>query len=244
MSYKSVALMTWLVVALLLIGVGTPAMVAAIMSAVPALVAGAAFRVRKVSKPSAPRGTEPLTVTEQADGWTVVDARPAPLPGNVTTVPILVGFMSAFGVVAMSRPVHSLTGLLVQGAVTWSVVGGLLLVWLRAINNSKRNVQDAPFAVRSEAVRLPNGGEVPAGRIYALTLRNGLDGHLSVMVTNSTIGRLGSLGAARHEARLAAIAYRIDLDHDGRSTTLAGGLTETQARAAAAEVLGRVSSLG
>lgn len=242
MSYKTVAAMTWLVFLVVLMALGTPVVVSAIMAAVPATIAGAASRSRRASPPSA-RGTEPLVVTEQPDGWTRIEARPAPLPGNVTAIPVLVGAMAAFGVVAMGGPYHSLGGMLFQGVLTWGVVGGMLLAGIRGQNNGKRNLQTGPFLVRPEAVRLPNGNEVPAGRVYALTLRNGMDGHFSVLVTGSTIGRLSSLGAARHSARLAAIAYRLDLDHDGRSTTLAGGLTEAQARAAAAEVLKRVATI-
>jgi hypothetical protein len=76
-------------------------------------------------------------------------------------------------------------------------------------------------------------------------MRNGLGGQLSVtvMVTRSIIGTASGMGAARHTARVAEIVYRIDLDHDGRSSTLAGGLTETQARAVAAELLRRLPAL-
>lgn len=63
------------------------------------------------------------------------------------------------------------------------------------------------------------------------------------MVTNSTISAASAMGAANAAAKLARMAYRVDLDHDGRSTTLAGGLTEPQARVVAAEVLQRLPSL-
>lgn len=63
------------------------------------------------------------------------------------------------------------------------------------------------------------------------------------MVTNSTIGAAGSFGAAHAAAKVARLAYRVDLDHDGYSSTLAGGLTEPQAKAVAAEVLRHVPTL-
>ncbi|SDF26846.1 hypothetical protein SAMN04515659_0547 [Dyella sp. 333MFSha] len=75
------------------------------------------------------------------------------------------------------------------------------------------------------------------GRIYSLTMRNALDGHVALVVTNSTIGGLGSIRSAHAAKQLAVVAYRVDLDHDGRSSALSGGLTEPQARAVAAEVL-------
>ena len=124
-----------------------------------------------------------------------------------------------------------------------TLAGGLLAVFVRAFQNGRRQLQAAPFAVRAEAVRLPDGAELSSSRIYSLTMRNALDDHVALVVTNSTIGGLGSIGAAHAAKQLARVAYRVDLDHDGRSSTLAGGPTEAQARAVAAEVLGLMPTL-
>jgi len=212
-------------------------------AAVAALLVHAAIRDRR----SAPhgvgaRGTEPLTVTPAPDGWTVIDACPPPLPAMFSVIPGIVGAIAALAVANMGSW-RSAVSLLVSALFAGVVTGGILAVWVHGVQNGRRRLVQGPFAVSESAVRLPSGAEVAAGRIYALTLRNGVDGHVSVMVTNSTIGMAGSLGAAHAAAKLARIAYRVDLDHDGRSSTLAGGLTEPQARAVAAEVLRHMPSL-
>jgi hypothetical protein len=244
MSVRLTFVVAWVAITVLLRLATTEWVVAGIMASVPALVA-AVFRwlARRWRPSSSDRGQAPLTVTQCPDSWTVIDACPEPLPALFTVVPVLVGFLAAAMVASLGGPWRGFGELAVSAVFAWAVAGGLLAVWAHRLQNGRRGVQSAPFAVAPHAIRLPSGAEVAAGRIYALTLRNGLDGHVSIMVTNSTIGAAGSLGAAHAAAKVARIAYRVDLDHDGRSTTLAGGLTEPQARAVAAEVVRRLPTL-
>ena len=62
-------------------------------------------------------------------------------------------------------------------------------------------------------------------------------------MSSSTIAAASAMSAAHAAAKVARIAYRVDLDHDGHATTLAGGLTEPRAKAVAAEVLRRLPNL-
>lgn len=245
MSVRTVFLLVWGLILAFFVVLGTPlsfALTAGIVSGL--LAAGVRWLMLRGRATSAPprRGTEPLTVTPAPDGWTVIDACPPPLPAMSSVIPGIVGLMAALAVANMGSW-RSAVSLLVSALFAGVVTGGILAVWVHGLQNGRRRLAQGPFAVSAHAVRLPSGTEVAAGRIYALTLRNGLDGHVSVMVTNSTIGAASSLGAAHAAAKLARIAYRVDLDHDGRSSTLAGGLTEPQARAVAAEVLRRLPTL-
>jgi hypothetical protein len=247
MSVKSVFLITWAVFAVFFQHELGSLLVGVVMGAIPALLAGGAWRLMsrngRQKQTHGARGTAPLTVTPQPDGWTVIDANPAPLPSVFTVLPILAGFVAVIAVGNLGGPWRSLPGMLIAMCAGWAVAGGLLAMLVRGFQNGRRQVQAAPFAVRTEVVRLPGGTEVAAGRIYALMLRNALDGHLAFVVTNSTIGGFSSIGAAYAAKQLAGVAYRVDLDHDGRSSTLAGGLTEAQARAVAAEVLRHMPTL-
>ncbi|WP_090351122.1 hypothetical protein [Dyella sp. 333MFSha] len=215
--------------------------VSAVMGLLPAMIVGGArwamLRGRGQRRKTGARGSAPLTVTPQDDGWAVIDVNPAPLPSVFTVLPVLARFVAVIAVGNLGGPWRSLAAMLTSMAIAWALVGGLLAVFVRAFQNSRRQVQATPFAVRADAVRLPDGTEVAVGRIYSLTMRNALDGHVALVVTNSTIGGLGSIRSAHAAKQLAVVAYRVDLDHDGRSSALSGGLTEPQARAVAAEVL-------
>jgi hypothetical protein len=201
------------------------------------------LRNRPLKQEAGPRGAAPVTVTPRPDGWTDIDAHPADLPSAITILPIIASGIFAGIVFAMGGPWSSLAAALFTSALTWAVLGGILVSLARGLNNSKRMLQTSPFAVRPEAVRLPNGTEIGETRIYALTIRNGFDGHFTMVVTNSSIGAVSSAAAARNMAKVAAVSFRVDLDHDGRSTPLAGGLTDAQAQAVAAEVLRRMPAL-
>ncbi|MDF3980450.1 hypothetical protein P3W23_00350 [Luteibacter sp. PPL554] len=244
MSVRLTFVVAWVAITVLLHLATTEWAAAGILAVVPALVA-AAFRwlARRWRPSSSDRGQAPLTVTERPDGWTVIDARPEPLPALFTVLPVLFGFLAAGMVANLGGPWRSFGELAVSAVLAWGVAGGLLAVWAHRLQNGRRGVQPAAFAVSAGAVRLPSGMTVPIGRIYALTLRNGVDPHVSWVLSTSTIAAASSLGAAHAAAKVARIAYRVDLDHDGHSTTLAGGLTEPQARAVAAEVLRKLPSL-
>lgn len=247
MTTRTIFLAAWAAFTILIKLTGEAWLFAALLGAIPAILCAVVIsvsrRVRAQPGSLPRRGTAPLTVSEESDGWTVIDARPEPLPALFTVLPILVGFMAAIAVANVGGPWRNISSLVVSAGFAWVVSAGLLMVWARSLQNGRRGVVGAPFAISVGAIRLPSRHQVPVGRIYALTLRNGVDPHVSYVVSNSTIGAMSAMGAAHAAAKVARIAYRVDLDHDGRSTTLAGGLTEPQARAVAAEVLRRLPTL-
>jgi hypothetical protein len=112
-----------------------------------------------------------------------------------SSCPARASVMAALAVANMG-PWHSAGGMLISTLFAGVATGGVLAVWVHGVQNGRRRLTARPFAVSAQAIRLPSGVEVPASRIYALTLRNGLDDHVSIMVTNSSIGAAGSLGAA------------------------------------------------
>ncbi|WP_036110018.1 MULTISPECIES: hypothetical protein [Luteibacter] len=245
MSVKIVFVIVWALGVAYFSVMGAPLIFGALAALVPAGLAAGVRRMMRPGQPTpsnAPRGKAPLTVTPLANGWTEIDACPPPLPGLFTALPVIFGLMVAL-IVANVGPWHSLAGMLLPVLIAGGVSAGLLEIWSHSVQNRRRGLQPAAFAVSADAVRLPSGAVVPASRVYALTLRNGVDQHIGLMVTNSTIAAAGSIGSAHAAAKVARIAFRVDLDHDGRSSTLAGGLTEAQARSVAAEIFRHVPTL-
>ena len=109
----------------------------------------------------------------------MIDVRPEPLPALFTVLPVLFGFLAAAVVANVGGPWRGFGELAVSAVFAWGVADGLLAVWGHRLQNSRRRVQRTSFAVSINAVRLPSGLEIPASRIYALTVRNRVDPHIS-----------------------------------------------------------------
>lgn len=174
-------------------------------------------RFKHVSGQSGP----PLTVTTEAE-WTVIAARPSPLPkrGPVLAVlaplPVAICFFSS--------------GYILAGLGLWAVVTTLIFTLMHHGNRTKRHATLGAFAVKPDAVRLPNGQVIERQRIYRFAVKNTEDGQVFFYGGN-TIQRAGQAGAAMTHARMVPISHAVVVEHDGSMSYLAGGLTQELAHA-------------
>lgn len=174
--------------------------------------------------------TLPLNVSQEGD-WTVIEARPSPMPKRGPVLAILVpGFFCA---------VLIANGAAKIGLIIWLIISGLIFVWLSYANRQKRHGKLNPFAVKHDAIRLPDGTVIPRERIYRLGIRNTEDGQVFFYGGNG-IQRMGQAGAAMTHQRMLKISHAVVAEHDGTLSYLAGGLTQELANATLHEVARRL----
>ena len=178
---------------------------------------------------SAHRGP-PLSVTTEAD-WTVIAARPSPLPKRVPVLCVL--FPVPLVIVVAS------SGIIVAAVGVWVVGTALMFALMNRGNRNKRHATLEPFAVKSDAVRLPDGQVIARQRIYRFGIRNTQDGQVFFYGGN-TIQRAGQAGAAMTHARMVPISNAVVVEHDGTLSYLAGGLTQELASAVLDEIVRHV----
>jgi len=174
--------------------------------------------------------TLPLNVSQEGE-WTVIEARPSPMPKRG---PILALLVPAFfcGVLIAN-------GAAKVGLILWLIVSGLIFAWLSYTDRRKRHGKLGPFAVKHDALRLPNGTVIPRGRLYRLGIRNTEDGQV-FFYGGSGVQRMGQAGAALTHQRMLKISNAVVAEHDGTLSYLAGGLTPELANATLHEVTRRL----
>jgi hypothetical protein len=179
-------------------------------------------RFKRVSSHRGP----PLAVTTEAE-WTVIAARPSPLPrrGPVLAVLIPVPVAIALGS----------AGNVAVGLGIWAVGAGLIFALMNHGNRTKRHATLGPFAVKSDAVRLPDGQVISRQQIYRFGIRNTEDNRVFFYGGNS-IQRAGQAGAAMTHARMVPISHAVVIEHGGSMSYLAGGLTQELAHAVLDEI--------
>lgn len=184
---------------------------------------------------------KPIDIVEEGD-WTVVNVTPAPL-GMARYVILGVFFGIGIGFLAGMATNSALI------AIPAGVIGAALYVLLgKSFMNSKRGVQNNPFAVRKDAIRLPAGSIVHKAEMYRILVTNATDG---TYVNNpfNTGTTMGTTMVAAHSAMAASnlkafgkVAFIVNLEHNGIRSPLAGGLTEPQAHAVFEEIRRRVDA--
>lgn len=197
------------------------------------LVAGAKKRVK---------GSDPLTIVKEKE-WTVINATP---PHNQIGMTIRAWVMAAI----IGWMVGGLAGLVTFGWVLFFIIGVLFTFLFRALTLKARQIQDYSFAVGPEGIRIPCGKVIPRMCCGSITTRNVATGQIyaSGMVFGSGVGGMIAGGMqstfngmavvnAMSARKLATMSYSVELDHDGISTVLAGGLTDTLSRQTADAVM-------
>jgi hypothetical protein len=126
----------------------------------------------------------PLTCTTEGE-WTVIQARPQPLPSRITTV--------SFGLGACAAAMVALwmDGGFAIWFLAWPLATLPALFLLTAYHDRRRRVQRRPFAVKLGAVRLPGGQIIPSDRMYALNQRNTQTGRTVVVGGSTTTAAVG-----------------------------------------------------
>ncbi|WP_369928528.1 hypothetical protein [Xanthomonas sp. NCPPB 2632] len=207
-----------------------------------ATVAAAAWGLRKGlgglgSRPSG--HGDPLTVTEE-NGWTTIATTPAPLPARVSVISWILALAVGVTGAALGFRVDPNSPLpLIFGLAAW-IGGGIVIAKLhKAAHDVNRKVQRKPFQVSAQGIRLPDGVLVTPGQIYAIRRGNTQAGDRVVMGGAGVVAGVSQMAMESAE-RLARVSHTVEVDHGGRATVLAGGLTETQAHAVASEITRRL----
>jgi hypothetical protein len=181
----------------------------------------------------------PLTVTEE-HGWTTIMTQPAPLPGRISVISWMIALAAGLAGALLGAKVDPNSPLpIIFGLAAWIGSGLLISKLFRAGHDANRLVQRKPFQVSSQGIRLPNGTLLIPGQIYGIRRGNTHSGATVV---------LGGVGVAAGVSQMAAVtaqlltrvSYTVEIEHGGRTTVLAGGLTETQAHAVATEITRRL----
>jgi hypothetical protein len=180
-------------------------------------------------KPAVSKGP-PLTLTEDG-AWTVIHARPSPMPKRGPIIAVFIGAVIACIFIA-------------QGAGVIGVVVGLIVaVFVMGItdhmNRTKRHGKEGPFAVKQDAIRLPNGQEIAKSRIYRFGIRNTQSGAI-LFYGGGHLERMTQIGAVATHQRMLPISHAVVVEHDGTLSYLAGGLTEELSNAVLHEIVNRI----
>ncbi|MET4675881.1 MULTISPECIES: hypothetical protein [unclassified Luteibacter] len=181
----------------------------------------------------------PLIVTEE-HGWTTIMTTPAPLPARVAVVSWLLALAVGATGAALGTHVDPDSPLpVIFGLAAW-IGGGLVISKLhKAAHDVTRKVQRQPFQVSRLGIRLSDGTLLAPGQIYGIRRGNTQAGDQVVMGGAGMVAGVSQM-AAESSQRLARVSHTVEVDHGGRATVLAGGLTETQAHAVASEITQRL----
>ena len=177
----------------------------------------------------------PLTITQDGE-WTVIDARPVSIGGYALSAWLLGAIFGGVAGAAVASIIHMLTGqnvpmvfLVIFVALTCVIAKSHL-----ALINRRRKIQRAPFAVSTSGVRLPNGKVVARANVYAWTVRNARNGQVFMSANHYVLaGQIMALGMTEK-------SYVLELEHDGKATVVAGGLSSALAHAARTEATRRL----
>ncbi|WP_036112703.1 MULTISPECIES: hypothetical protein [Luteibacter] len=181
----------------------------------------------------------PLQVTED-HGWTTVATTPAPLPGRVSVVSWCLAIPAGWAGAALGAKVDAHSPLpVILGLAALVGCGVLITKLFKAGHDATRQVQRKPFQVSAQGIRLPNGTLVAPGQVYAIR-RGNTQSRQSVIVGGVGVVAGVSQAAAMTAHLLTQVSYTVEVEHEGRSTILAGGLTEPQANAVSSEITRRL----
>ncbi|MDR6640890.1 hypothetical protein J2X57_000084 [Luteibacter sp. 1214] len=181
----------------------------------------------------------PMRVTEE-HGWTTVATTPAALPARVTVVSWCLALPAGWAGAALGAKVDAHSPLpVILGLIALVGCGVLITKLFKAGHDATRQVQRRPFQVSTQGIRLPSGTLLAPGEIYAIR-RGNSQSRQSVIVGGVGVVAGVSQVAATTAHLLTQVSYTVEVEHAGRSTVLAGGLTETQANAVAMEVTRRL----
>lgn len=201
-----------------------------------ALVVGGIYLIHRFG--SGQRKTPPLTVSED-NGWTVIATTPAPLPLRITAISVI--FATGLAVMAgasMTARDPSSFATPILAILIWVGSGILIRRMWQGYHDGRREVVHQPLSVSEQGIRLGNTIIAP-DRIYALTRRNAQDGRVVVVAGHGVAAGVGQM-AAGTLALLTQISHTVEVEHDGKSTVLAGGLTDAQAHAVSTELTRRL----
>jgi hypothetical protein len=180
----------------------------------------------------------PLHVSED-NGWTTIATTPAPLPFRITVISVIfaTGLAIMAGVSMTARDPSSFATPILA-LMIWVGSGIFIRRLWQSYHDGRRKVVHQPLSVSSQGIRL-GSTVIPPDRIYAITRRNGQDGRVVVVAGHGMAAGVGQI-AAGTLSLLTQISHTVEVEHDGKSTVLAGGLTDAQAHAVSTEITRRL----
>lgn len=187
-----------------------------------------------LAKPAKPdsRPTAPLSLSNEDGGWTVITARSSPLPKRGYIASVLAPAVPSMVLMAQDQ--------VVMGLIIWLGVSSGLIALMNFGNRRKRKANLEPFAVRHDAIRLPDGQVITTDRLYRFGIRNTQTGGVIFYNAQSGLSTLSAASAMSTHQRMLPISHAVVAEHDGTMTYLAGGLSEELANAVLHEIVRRV----
>ncbi|MBK7187428.1 MAG: hypothetical protein IPH86_01695 [bacterium] len=165
--------------------------------------------------------------------FTVTPAAPPKSKGAANVIAVIFAL-----VVIGSTPAHT-PSLLVFLRLVLAVAGGWFVrKWVNKWFAGKVDRIRSPggtFVVSPDGIEAPNGATITRDQLHRLIVRNGVPDFQggAVAVDTGTMYSAMQAGAANdravNRARASAVAYMLCAESGGRSTTLAGGMTEVTA---------------
>lgn len=163
--------------------------------------------------------------------WFVVRTRPAPLPKRLVVIGVFFGLLASFFGVLLTPPHSAFVGDGASNLAVFLVVSLPAGIWvIRWLANRTRKLVTAPFAMSSDAVRLPNGDVIPRDQIDQVALRN-TQQQGALIIGGAGIQGATLLAQQESRQRLAEVSHAVMVEHGGQVSMLAAGLTFPQADA-------------
>lgn len=181
----------------------------------------------------------PVFEVREADGWATLIATPAPLPFRITVVSMGLAIIPAWIVGAMiyaRNPETSATGIV--GFLTWILAGVVIRQMWQSYHDHRRKVVRVPLQVSAEGIKL-GSQTIPGDHVMSVIRGNAQDGRTVVIGGSGMAAGVGHM-AVQTLSLLAHVSHTVEIDHVGRRTVLAGGLTEAQANSVASEIVRRL----
>lgn len=181
----------------------------------------------------------PVFEVREANGWATLIATPAPLPFRITIVSMGLAIFPAWivgGMIYARNPQTSATPIV--GFLTWILAGIVIRQAWQGYHDHRRKVVREPLQVSAEGIKL-GSQTIPADHVLSVIRSNAQDGRVVILGGSGMAAGVGAM-ASQTLSLLTQVSHTVEVDHVGRRTVLAGGLTEAQANSVASEVVRRL----
>jgi len=185
----------------------------------------------------------PVFEVREAGDWATLVATPSPLPFRITVVSAGLAIFPAWivgGMIYARNPQTSATPIV--GFITWILAGIVIRQMWQGYHDHRRKVVHEPLRVSGEGLKL--GSQfIPSAQVLSVIRSNAQDGRAVVIGGSGMAAGVGHM-AVQTLSLLTHVSHTVEVDHMGRRTVLAGGLTESQANSVASEIVRRLPNFG
>jgi hypothetical protein len=185
----------------------------------------------------------PVFEIREADGLATLIATPAPLPFRITVVSMGLAIFPAWIIGAMiDARIPQTSATPIVGFLTWILAGIVIRQAWQGYHDHRRKVVREPLQVSTEGIKLGSQA-IPADHVLSVIRSNAQDGRVVVLGGSGMAAGVGAM-ASQTLSLLTQVSHTVEVDHVGRRTVLAGGLTEAQANSVASEIVRRLPNFG